>query len=232
MGMLSKPMRMTVFREKSAETAGLCKAMCEASLKFGPLHFDSVGVDDFGREYSYASLAAIKKATSRALCEAGIWVHADYGFHDDTRYISVTIEKDDQYVTSYLDIPDADTLQKRKAAQTQLRRAAIEGLLDLAAEQDTDARGVEDTVAEPRVDEAKAKAWADMKRIAKDAIASSANVKTVEAKVAKAREKSEAGELNPADLPELVACGERRIKEIEAAEKKAGVKPEPVGGAK
>jgi hypothetical protein len=236
-------MRMTVFREKSAETAGLCKAMCEAALKFGPLHFDSVGVDDFGREYSYASLAAIKKATSRALCEAGIWVHADYGFHDDTRYISVTLEKDDQYVTSYLDIPHADTLQKRKAAQTQLRRAAIEGLLDLAAEQDTDARGVKDT-GSAAVDEGSelagdplallnaAKGWADTRRMASDAIVAAATVKTVESKIAKVKEKIKAGDMNPKDLADLERLAEVRIAEIEAAAKKAGVKPEPVGGAK
>jgi hypothetical protein len=235
--MIAKPIRMTVFREKSAETASLCKAMCEAALKFLPLRFDSTGIDDAGREYRYASLAAIKKATSTALCEAGIWVHADYGFHDLTRYISVTIEKDDQWVTSYLDIPDANTLQKRKAAMTQLRRAAIEGLLDLAAEQDTDARDVEDTPVEVAAEVAEfakeqLEAWAGLKQMASDAIQAAANQKTVEAKIEKVRQKVEAGEMNPADLPELVQLAEKRIKAIEAAAAKAGVKAEAVGGAK
>jgi len=235
--MIAKPMRMTVYREKSPETAALCKAMCEASLKFGPLHFDSIGIDDAGREYSYASLAAIKKATSRPLAEAGIWMHADYGFHDSTRYISVTIEKDNEWVTSYMDIPEATTLRKRKGNMTQLRRAAIEGLLDLAAEQDTDARGVEDTPAEVAAEVAEfakeqLEAWAGLKQMASDAIQAAANQKTVEAKIEKVRQKVEAGEMNPADLPELVQLAEKRIKTLEVAAAKAGVKPEPVGGAK
>lgn len=229
---IAKPMRLSIYREKSPTTAILAKAMCEASIKFLPLHYDSVGLDETGREYRYASLAAIKKATSRALAEAGVWVHADYGFDERGRYISVTLEKDDEWVTSYLDIPEANTLHKRKAAMTQLRRAAIEGLLDLAAEQDTDAAGVEDSPSSPAVDEGKAALWADMKRMATDAILAASNQRTVEAKVGKAREKIEAGDMNPADLPELVQIAERRIKELEAAAKKAGMTPEPVGGAK
>jgi hypothetical protein len=228
---------MCIYREKSQTTAGLCKAMCEASLKFGPLHFDSIGIDDTGRQYSYASLTAIKRATAKALCEAGVWVHADYGFHDQARYISVTIEREDEWVTSYLDIPEASTLRKRKAAMTQLRRAAIEGLLDLAAEQDTDAKGVDDTPADVAAEvttfaKEQLEAWAGLKQMASDAIQAAANQKAVDAKIEKVRQKVEAGEMNPADLPELVKLAEQRIKAIEAAATKAGVKPEPVGGAK
>lgn len=231
MNTIARPTRACIYREKSASTSGLCKAMCEAALKFGPLHYDSIGLDETGRQYSYASLAAIKKSTSKALCEAGIWVHADYGFDDRGRYISVTIEKDDEWVTSYLDIPDAHSLHKRKAAMTQLRRAAIEGLLDLAAEQDTDAAGVEDTPAEVVEDEPN-EAWVAMRQMAADAIAAAANKKAVESKVEKAKAKVEAGEMDPRDLPELVKLAEKRIAAIEAAAAKAGVKPEPVGGAK
>lgn len=242
MNTIARPARMCIYREKSATTAGLCKAMCEAALKFSPLHFDSIGLDETGRQYSYASLAAIKKATSKALCEAGIWVHADYGFDERGRFISVTIEKDDQWVTSFLDIPESHSLHKRKAAMTQLRRAAIEGLLDLAAEQDTDAAGVADTPAGDAADVVAAEvaafakeqldAWASLKQMASDAIQAAANRKAVEAKVEKVRQKVEAGEMNPADLPELVQLAEKRIKAIEAAATKAGVKPEAVGGAK
>ena len=81
------------------------------------------------------------------------------------------------------------------------------------------------------VDETQATVWADMKRMAKDAIAAAANAKTVEAKLAKVREKIEAGEMNPADLKELADYAEARIAEIQEAAKKAGVKPEKVGGA-
>lgn len=230
MSVLPRPMKTFIYREKSVTTALLCKAMCEASLKFLPLHFDSVGVDEQGQPYSYASLAAIKKATAKPLAEAGVWIHSEFGFDDRGRFICVTIEKDDEWVCSYLDIPEATSLRKRKAAMTQLRRAAIEGLLDLSAEQDGDAEGVADS-APAQVDETQATAWADMKRMAKDAIAAAANAKTVEAKLAKVREKIEAGEMNPADLKELADYAEARIAEIQEAAKKAGVKPEKVGGA-
>lgn len=229
---ISRPMRLSVYREKSVTTASLCKAMCEASLKFAPLTLDSTGKDEDGHEYRYASLAAMNKATSRALWEQGVWTHADYGLIGSTgRYISVTLEKDDEWVTSYLDIPPATTMRKRKALMTQLRRAAIEGLLNLAAEQDNDAEGVEDAACNAAAVESSA-AQAEMLVMAKDAIRSAANRQTVEAKLAKARQKSDSGELNPADLPELEKLAEQRIKEIEAAAKKAGVKPEAVGAAK
>lgn len=229
MGALAKPVRMCIYREKSATTAGLCKAMCDASLKFLPLHFDSVGVDEVGQPYKYASLAAIKKATAKPMAEAGVWVHSEYGFDDRGRYICVTIEKDDEWVASYLDIPESTSLRKRKAAMTQLRRAAIEGLLDLSAEEDTDAAGVTEEAAPAEA--AHNPAWADMKRMAKDAIAAAANEKTVQAKIAKVREKVEAGEMNPADLKELADFAEARIAEIHAAAEKAGIKPVKSGGA-
>lgn len=233
-GAIQKPMRLSVYREKSHTTACLCKAMCEASLKFLPIHFDSTGKDDDGREYRYASLAAIKKATSRALWEAGVWVHGEYGFDEQRgRYICVTVEKDDEWVASYLDIPQATTLRKRKGMMTQLRRIAIEGLLDLAAEQDSDADAPDDDASEVAGDPLEllnaAKGWESMMQLATDAIKAAANAKTVEAKLSKAREKAQAGELNPKDLPVLEKLAAKRIKDLEAAAEKAGVKPEAAG---
>lgn len=231
MGLIAKPVRPCVYREKSLTTGEITKAMSKATAEFQPLKLDSIGRDEDGREYRYASLAAINAATKPALSANGLWLHCDYGYDESGVYAVAVLEHDTgEFVASTLPIPQFSSIHKQKAAMTLMRRAAIEALLGLAAETDTDGPQMESS--EPQVDEAKAKAWADMKRMARDAIASAANTKTVEAKVAKAREKCEAGELNPADLPELVACGERRIKEIEAAEKKAGVKPEPVGGAK
>jgi hypothetical protein len=229
---LSRPMRLCVYREKSQSTKNLCEAMCQASLRFAPLHMDSTGRDEDGSEYRYASLNAIKKATSHALWESGVWTHAEYGFNDRGRFICVTIEKDDEWVASYLDIPDSTSLRKRKGLMTQLRKAAIEGLLDLAAEQDTDAEVTDDGPAgDPLALLNAAKGWADMKRMAKDAIAAAANEKTVQAKIAKVREKVEAGDMNPADLKELADFAEARIAEIQAAAEKAGIKPVKSGGA-
>lgn len=229
MGSIAKPTHMCVYREKSATTGEITKAMAKASAEFQPVKLDSIGRDEDGREYRYASLTAINAATKPALSTNGLWLHCDYGYDERGVYAVAVLEHDTgEFVTSTLPIPQYQSIHKQKAAMTLMRRAAIEALLGLAAETDTDGPLPS---AEPAVDTVKSLAWADMKRMAKDAITAAANQKTVEAKVAKAREKAEAGELNPADLPELVQHAEKRIKEIEAAAKKAGIKAEPVGGA-
>jgi hypothetical protein len=230
MGLIAKPTHMCVYREKSPTTGEITKAMAKATAEFQPIKLDSVGRDEDGREYRYASLTAINAATKPALSTNGLWLHCDYGYDERGVYAVAVLEHDTgEFVTSTLPIPQYQSIHKQKAAMTLMRRAAIEALLGLAAETDTD--GPMPEAGGPAVDTVKSLAWADMKRMAKDAIAAAANQKTVEAKVAKAKEKAEAGELNPADLPELVQCAEKRIKEIEAAAKKAGIKAEPVGGA-
>lgn len=180
-----------VYREKSQSTANLCKAMCEASQNFEPLHFDQTGFDEDGIEYRYASLAAIKKATGKALAQAGVWLHSEYGFDERGRFLCVTVEKDDEWVASYLDIPEATTLRDRKSAMTQLRRAAIEGLLDLSAEEDTDGDGVMDTQPVQQ-EQAVPQQWLENFELASAAIASAASeeklievMDKVEARIAK-----------------------------------------------
>jgi hypothetical protein len=231
MGLIAKPTHMCVYREKSSTTGEITKAMAKATAEFQPVKLDSVGRDEDGREYRYASLTAINAATKPALSANGLWLHCDYGYDDRGVFAVAVLEHDTgEFVTSTLPIPQFQSIHKSKAAMTLMRRAAIEALLGLAAEQDTD--GPMPEADGPAVNQAQAAAWADMKRMATDAIAAAANVQAVEAKVAKAREKVEEGAMNPADLPALVTYAEKRIKEIEAAAKKAGVKPEPVGGAK
>lgn len=225
-----KPTHRCVYREKSPTTGEITKAMAKAVAEFLPLKLDSIGVDEVGRKYRYASLTAINAATKKALSDNGLWLHCDYGYSESGVFAVAVLEHNTgEFVTSTLPIPEYSSIHRQKAAMTLMRRAAIEALLGLSAEVDTDGPMME---AEPQVDEAKAKAWSEMKRMATDAIAAAANAKTVEAKVAKAREKAEAGEMNPDDLAELVQFAERRIKEIEATAQKAGVKPEAVGGAK
>jgi hypothetical protein len=229
MGVIQKPTHMCVYREKSPTTGEITKAMAKATAEFQTVKLDSTGVDEDGRKYRYASLTAINTATKEALSQNGLWLHCDYGYDETGVYAVAVLEHGSgEFVTSTLPIPQYQSIHKRKAAMTLMRRAAIEALLGLAAETDTDGPAME---AEPAVDNTKAVAWADMKRMAKDAITAAANVKTVEAKLEKVREKVEAGELNPADLPELVELAEKRIAEITAAVEKAGAKPAKTGGA-
>ena len=92
-----------VYREKSSITGDLVEAMAKATTEFAPLQFDQTGVDEDGREYRYASLAAINKATKKALADNGLWLHCDYGFDEGGIYAVVVLEhKTGQFVSSTL----------------------------------------------------------------------------------------------------------------------------------
>lgn len=218
-----------VYRDKSRTTGEITKAMADASLEFLPINFDSIGRDEDGREYRYASLTAINKATKAALCKHGCWLHTDYGVDENGLYaVAVVDHVSGEYVSSLLPIPAYQSIHKKKAAMTLMRRTAIEGLLNISTESDTDGPPMEPEAQA----EDKTAAWEEQKRLAKDAIVAAANRPKVDSIVAKVRAKVDGGDMNPADLEELVTLAEKRIKAIEAAAAKAGVKPEPVGGAK
>lgn len=231
MGSIAKPTHMCVYREKSPTTGEITKAMAKASGQFWPLKLDSVGADEMGRQYRYASLTSINQSTKAALCANELWLHCDYGYDESGVFAVAVLEHSSgEFVTSTLPIPQYTSIHRQKAAMTLMRRAAVEALLGLAAETDTDGPPVEAS-AEP-VAEDKTAAWEEQKRLAKDAIVAAANRPKVDSIVAKVRAKVDGGDMNPADLEELVTLAEKRIKAIEAAAAKAGVKPEPVGGAK
>ncbi len=144
-----------VYREKSSITGDLVEAMAKATTEFAPLQFDQTGVDEDGREYRYASLAAINKATKKALADNGLWLHCDYGFDEAGIYAVVVLEhKTGQFVSSTLPVGNYASIHRQKAAMTLTRRAAIEGLLGLCAEADDDAQQCrpEDLAAEQEED--------------------------------------------------------------------------------
>lgn len=226
MGMIAKP--MCVYREKSSTTGEITKAMAKATAQFLPVKLDSVGRDEDGREYRYASLTAINAATKKALSDHDLWLHCDYGY-DNTGVFAVAVleHASGEFVTSTLPIPQFQSIHKQKAAMTLMRRASIEALLGLAAETDTDGPAMEQ---EPAAAEKSAE-WEEQKRLAKDAIAAAANRLRVDGIIAKAKEKAAAGSMNPGDIAELEAMAAKKVRALDAQAKKAGVSPEPVGGA-
>lgn len=130
-----------VYREKSQSTGQLVEAMCQASLEFQPLVYDETGYDEDGNEYRYASLNAINKATKPALCKYSLYLHTDYGFDEEGMYATAVLEhKSGEFIASFIRIKEYLSIHRQKAAMTLMRRAAVEGLLNLSAEPDTDAR--------------------------------------------------------------------------------------------
>lgn len=213
--------RTLAYREKSQLTGDLAKALAMAQGQFLPVEKDSVG--EFGK---FASLAALRKATAQALADNGLSISQEYT-PTDTGMLLVTVlsHESDQWISSVMPIKVAQHPQQTVAYCTYMRRAAYAAILCLAAEADDDGAGA--TVASIS---AESQAWAEQKQLASDAIAAAANATRVEAVLAKVKTKIGSGEMNPEHLKDLEAAAERRIKAIEEAAKKAGIKPE--GGAK
>lgn len=225
MGSIAKP--MCVYREKSSTTGAITAAMAKATAQFLPVKLDSIGRDEDGREYRYASLTAINAATKPALSANGLWLHCDYGYDERGVYAVAVLEHDTgEFVTSTLPIPQFQSIHKQKAAMTLMRRASIEALLGLAAETDTDGPAME--AEAPQADLVKSAEWEEQKRLAKDAIAAAANRLRVDGIIAKAKEKAAAGAMNPADIEELEQIAAKRVASLESKARKA---QEAVGGA-
>lgn len=196
-----------LYREKSATTGELVAAMAKATAEFLPLQFDQTGVgfDADGREYEYryASLAAINKATKAALSKNDLWLHCDYGFDEEGVFACVVLEhKTGEFVASTLPVPQYGTIHQQKAAMTLMRRAAIEGLLGLSAEEDTDAQccageqPAEATQPAAAVDPK----WQQNEAMAFAAIESAEDDGRVAEIVAKVKQKIERGRMDPSAL--------------------------------
>lgn len=203
-----------VYREKSATTGKLVAAMAKATAEFKPLNFDSVGRDEDGREYRYASLTAINRATRPALSAHGLWLHTDYGFDESGLYAVAVLEHDSgEFVSSALPVHGYSTIRRRKAAMTLMRRAAIEGLLGLSAEADDDgeACGDEETGAEEATVDPK---WAENERLARMAIADAPTPAKVQAVIEKVVSKIEKGFMDPESLEVLKKLADERRSQI------------------
>lgn len=199
-----------VYREKSATTGNLVEAMCKATAEFQPLSFDQEGIDEDGNTYRYASLTAINKATKKALSNNGLWLHTDYGFDETGIYAVCVLEhKTGEFVSSTLPIPNFASIHRRKAAQTQVRRALIEGILDLSAEQDTDAQCCQGVHAEEENPK-----WAANLQMACAALAEAKNTARVEEIMAVVEEKIERGFMNPTSLEAMRKAADSRINEL------------------
>ena len=200
-----------VYRDKSASTGQLVAAVCKATLEFQPLVYDETGPDEDGREYRYASLAAINRATKPALCKYELYLHTDYGFDEEGMYATAVLEHSTgEFIASFIRVPHYQSIHRKKAAMTLMRRAAIEGLLGLAAEHDSDGPPVESD--EPLI-EVNPK-WAENDLLACQAIAETATEEKVIEVWTRWRQKIERGFMNPGSLPRLNQLADARREEL------------------
>lgn len=225
-----------IYREKSATTGDLVGAMAQATAEFAPLQFDQTGVgfDADGREYEYryASLAAINKATKPALSKHGLWLHCDYGFDEGGMFACVVLEhKTGEFVASTLPVPHYASIHQQKAAMTLMRRAAIEGLLGLSAEEDTDAQccgdeaqDVREAVAAPQQESAPAESdpkWVKNEQMALLALADAADMDRISEIMGKVAHKIDRGQMAPGARERLEKAAFARQQEVKVAEEVA-----------
>ena len=210
-----------VYREKSATTGKLVAAMAKATAEFLPLVYDQTGRDDDGREYKYASLTAINRATRPALSKYDVWLHTDYGFDESGVYAVAVLEHSSgEFVSSALPVPDYSSVRRRKAAMTLMRRAAVEGLLGLSAEGDDDAQCC---AAEESMDESAASnpKWEENTLLAKQAIAEADTPEKLNGVINKVVAKIDKGFMSPSCLASLMELADARRSEMAAAQEVA-----------
>jgi hypothetical protein len=137
---------MTVYREESTSTGDLVQALCEASAEFMPVVLDKIGTRD-GVDYRYASIMSIRRSTQPALAKRGVWCHHCYGHNSEGSFVTTILRHTTgEFISSTLQIPPIENMQDRHGAQTQLCRAALEGLLSIITEEEIDGE------MEPEVD--------------------------------------------------------------------------------
>ena len=129
---------MTVYREESTSTGDLVQALCDASAEFLPVVLDKIGNRD-GVDYRYASIMSIRRSTQPALAKRGVWCHHCYGHNSEGSFVTTILRHTTgEFISSTLQIPAVENLQDRHGAQTQLCRAALEGLLSIITEEEID----------------------------------------------------------------------------------------------
>jgi hypothetical protein len=186
---------MTVYQERSASTKLLNERLAKAMLEFEPIVRDSTGtVVRRGKvvEYRFASLASQLKATKAALLRQGVVPRQEYCYSDEGITLVTTLNYGDEFITSVLPIRQYEDQQIQKAHMSAMRRAAYEGMLCLAADEDADVEDEKDP-AQPDGNAL----WREQERLAKAAIEKAETVAEVKGIVAKVSAKVDAGDMDP-----------------------------------
>ena len=198
---------VSVLREESSTTGALVEALCSAHPEFPPVPLDSEGSRD-GHSYRYASISAIRRAVMPALAKHGIWMNHLYGENEGGDYVVTMLRhKTGEYITSTLRIPHLADVQERKAAMTLLCRTAIEGLLSISTEEDTDAQSVAEHSG---VDEATQKKWKTNMEIAEAAVALATDDSTLARYVNVAKQRVQSGAMPPDAVERIESLCQKR----------------------
>ena len=198
-------------RDKSHETKELAKAMCKCQLEFPDVILkEDKGYDEHG-EYFYCGLPSLQKAYKKILAKNGVWLTTTCEPNKETgqKEITVTLTHaaSDQFVSSTFDIRKYESLRAEKSACTQSRRAIIEMLLDLSAE-DTDAQEV---LPEER------QRQSDVRAIAEHEIIAADDIKRVDHLVKLAGERRDQGKMTDEDVKELEELAKDPKQDLQAA---------------
>jgi hypothetical protein len=201
---------VSMFREESESTGQITEAVCAAQLEFPPIHYDSDGFRD-GEKYRYASISSIRRCVVPVLAKHGVLMQHIYGDSERGAYVTTILRhKTGEYLTSTLRIPPISDIQDAKAAKTLLCRTAIEGLLSITTEEDTDGRDVAVMEDAPKVDAETQRKWQQNLALAEAAVCMATDDATLEKYLNVAKKRVASGDMPPDAVERIESlCKER-----------------------
>lgn len=218
---------VSMYREESEATGKVVEALCAAQADFPPIQMDSTGIRD-GESYRYASISAIRRGVVPVLARHGIWMQHVYGESEHAWVTTILRHKSGEYLTSTLRIPPIHDIHERKAAMTLLCRTAIEGLLSISTEEDTDASDVGVVEQQSEVDGATKEKWARNFGLAAAAVALAPDDATLTKYVSVAEKRVASGDMPPDAVERIKELCESRSRELK---EKADVGAEGTAGS-
>lgn len=219
-----RPMRMTVYREKSASVQQLMERVAKAMAEFTPIVRDGEGeVVRNGKrvKYRYATLDSLHRSTKPALLKYGVVPLQEYCVSNEGVTLVTTLAYGDQFISSTLPIRQYEDQQRLKAHKSYMRRTAYEALLCLSAEDDGDGAEehlTEGAAAEPTINGLPARqVWRMQNDLAVRAIEKATTPAEVEDTLSKVRGKIAAGDMDPHCIGRMEEVGNARIAVLKAA---------------
>ncbi len=208
----ARPRRVFVYRECSERQGQLMGAFAKASGEFLPVERDTKA--EWGW---FASLKSMKRSTTAALAKHELAVWHEEAEIDGKPYLVCIMGHSSGEWTSYVKAlkvtgdTDADL-----AYLTKMRRVTYAAILCLAPEDEPEATETSESKDDENA-KARAAAWAEQQRLAKDAIAAATTTKRLDEIVAKVKAKADAGEMDPQHMDDLAAMVESKRGKIAAA---------------
>lgn len=204
-----------IYRDESATTSALTKALCSAVLEYLPVELDEEGFKH-GRKYRYASIHSIRRSILAANSKHGLFINSVYGDSDKGEFVTTVLRHvSGEYMASTSPVRHVEDFQDHKAGKTTLCRTHVEHLLGIATERDDDGASV---VASSAADAEQAKRWEGTLALALDSIAKAKDSAEIVKFTSIARNRVETGMLAPNAMQAINEACKVRMSQLKEAE--------------